>query len=195
MNRVPEAIAAYRHALSVTPAFAHAHWNLALALLANGEYAEGWREYEWRLRLPELGARAPALPFARWDGSDLRDRTLLLIAEQGIGDALQFVRFAADVAARGAHVVVQAPAALARCWQPSRAWAKRCQPARPRRRVTWRFRCYRSAFCSTCALASWQASLTFAATRHFAPMRRGASTPFAVGEGQSESPGQARRII
>jgi tetratricopeptide (TPR) repeat protein len=112
MNRVPEAIAAYRQALSVTPGFAHAHWNLALALLANGEYAEGWREYEWRLRLPELGARAPALPFARWDGSDLRDRTLLLIAEQGVGDALQFVRFATDVAARGAHVVVQAPAAL-----------------------------------------------------------------------------------
>jgi len=112
MNRVPEAIAAYRHALSVMPAFAHAHWNMALALLANGEYAEGWREYEWRLRLPELGGREPALPFPRWDGSDLRNKTLLLVAEQGTGDALQFVRFAANVAKSGARVVVQAPAPL-----------------------------------------------------------------------------------
>jgi Flp pilus assembly protein TadD len=133
MNRVPEAIAAYRHALSVTPAFAHAHWNLALALLANGECAEGWREYEWRLRLPELGGRAPALPFARWDGGDLRDRTLLLIAEQGIGDAIQFVRFAADVAARARMSSCKRPQRLLRCCQPSRAWPKRCQPARPRR--------------------------------------------------------------
>jgi tetratricopeptide (TPR) repeat protein len=112
MNRVPEAIAAYRHALSASPAFAHAHWNLALALLANGDYAEGWREYEWRLRLPELGGREPALPFPRWDGSDLRNKTLLLVAEQGAGDALQFVRFAAVVAKGGARVVVQAPAPL-----------------------------------------------------------------------------------
>ena len=111
-NRVPEAIAAYRHALSVTPGFAHAHWNLALALLACGEYAEGWREYEWRLRLPELGGRAPVLPFRRWNGEDLRGKTLLVTAEQGIGDALQFIRLANVLAARGIRVVAQAPAAL-----------------------------------------------------------------------------------
>jgi len=112
MNRVAEAITAYRHALSIDPAFAHAHWNLALALLAHGDFAEGWREYEWRLRLPELGGRAPALALPRWHGEDLRGKTLLLTTEQGVGDALQFVRFAAALATRGVRVVVQAPPSL-----------------------------------------------------------------------------------
>jgi tetratricopeptide (TPR) repeat protein len=112
INRLPDAIAAFRRALAVAPAFAHAHWNLALALLASGDYAEGWVEYEWRLRLPELGGRAAALPVPRWGGEDLRGGTLLLASEQGIGDTLQFVRFAAALAERGIRVIVQAPATL-----------------------------------------------------------------------------------
>jgi Flp pilus assembly protein TadD len=108
MNRLPEAVDAFRGALAHSPAFAQAHWNLALALLAQGEYAEGFREYEWRLHVPDLGGRARRLPVRRWQGEDLRDKTLLLTAEQGIGDALQFVRFASRVADQGAHVIVQA---------------------------------------------------------------------------------------
>ena len=111
-NRLPEAIASFRRALALTPGFAQAHWNLALALLANGEYAEGWREYEWRLRLPELGGQAPSLTIPRWEGEDMRGRTLLVTAEQGIGDALQFIRFVARLAERGVRVVVQAPPKL-----------------------------------------------------------------------------------
>jgi tetratricopeptide (TPR) repeat protein len=107
MNRLREAVDAFRRALALAPTFAQAHWNLALALLAQGDYAEGFREYEWRLRLGELGGRAPSLPIPRWQGEDLRGKTLLLTAEQGIGDALQFVRFAARAADRGARVVVQ----------------------------------------------------------------------------------------
>jgi Flp pilus assembly protein TadD len=107
MNRLPEAVDAFRRALAHSPVFAQAHWNLALALLAQGEYSEGFREYEWRLRVAELGARAPRLPVPRWRGEDPRDKTLLLTAEQGIGDALQFVRFASHAADRGARVVVQ----------------------------------------------------------------------------------------
>ena len=111
-NRLPEAIAAFRNALANAPSFAHAHWNLALALLSSGEYAEGWREYEWRLRLPELGGRVPALPVPRWNGQDLIGRTLLVTAEQGLGDSLQFIRFAAPLAERGIRVVVRAAATL-----------------------------------------------------------------------------------
>jgi tetratricopeptide (TPR) repeat protein len=111
-NRLPEAIASFRRALALTPAFAHAHWNLALALLASEAYAEGWHEYEWRLRLPELGGNAPALPIPRWQGEDLRGKTLVVSAEQGIGDALQFIRFVAPLAARDVRVIVQAHEAL-----------------------------------------------------------------------------------
>ena len=112
-NRIADAIAAYRSALRIAPDFAHAHWNLALALLADRHYAEGWREYEWRLRLPELGGRAAALSVPRWTGEDLSGKTLLVTTEQGVGDAIQFVRYARPLAAQGIRVVVQAPAALA----------------------------------------------------------------------------------
>ncbi|HSD00206.1 MAG TPA: DUF5672 family protein [Casimicrobiaceae bacterium] len=112
MTRVSEAIEAYRRSLALAPEFAQAHWNLALALLAAGEYEEGWREYEWRLKLSELGARTAPLPLPRWQGEDLRGKTLLLDAEQGIGDAVQFIRFAKRVADRGARVVVRASAPL-----------------------------------------------------------------------------------
>ena len=111
-NRLPEAIASFRRALALMPGFAQAHWNLALALLASGEYAEGWREYEWRLRLPELGGQAAPLPIPRWEGDDMRGRTLLVTAEQGIGDALQFIRFVAPLAQRGVRVIVQTPSKL-----------------------------------------------------------------------------------
>ena len=101
-------------ALGHAPDFAHAHWNLALALLAHGDYPEGWREYEWRLHLPELGARAPALPAPRWQGEPLSGKTLLATTEQGLGDAIQFVRYASALASRGARVIVQAPGPLQR---------------------------------------------------------------------------------
>ena len=106
-NRVADAIAAFRRAIALVPQFAQAHWNLALALLASGDYAEGWHEYEWRLQLPQLGGRSPRLPIVRWQGEDLAGKTLLVTAEQGIGDAIQFVRFASLLAERGVRVVLQ----------------------------------------------------------------------------------------
>jgi tetratricopeptide (TPR) repeat protein len=112
MNRPQESIDAYRNALRFAPGFAHAHWNLALALLAHGEYPEGWREYEWRLRLLELGGHADSPPAPRWQGEDLAGRTLLVTTEQGLGDAIHFVRYASAIAARGARVIMQTSAAL-----------------------------------------------------------------------------------
>jgi tetratricopeptide (TPR) repeat protein len=110
-NELPEATVAYREALRVAPDFAQAHWNLSLALLAAGQYAEGWREYEWRHRAQTFGAAA-ASPAPRWQGENLLGRTILLTAEQGFGDALQFVRFAALLKDRGARVIVRAQDAL-----------------------------------------------------------------------------------
>ena len=110
-NDLGQATAAFRQALRVTPDFAQAHWNLSLALLVTGQYAEGWREYEWRHRTQTFGAAAAASA-PRWQGEPLTGRTILLSAEQGLGDALQFVRFAASLGESGARVIVRAPDAL-----------------------------------------------------------------------------------
>ena len=111
-NRLPAAIDAFRDALRHAPDFAQAHWNLGLALLAHGEFAEGWQEYEWRLAIPELGKARATYTGPRWDGSAPEGKTILLTSEQGLGDTLQFVRFARTLAARGARVLVQVPASL-----------------------------------------------------------------------------------
>ncbi|HEY4139466.1 MAG TPA: tetratricopeptide repeat protein, partial [Casimicrobiaceae bacterium] len=113
-NRLGDAIESLRKSIALRHDFGQAHWNLALALLAHGEFREGWREYDWRLALPELAARAqmPATP--RWNGENIAGKTLLLVAEQGLGDTLQFIRFAKALEARTARVLVHAPSQLRR---------------------------------------------------------------------------------
>jgi Tfp pilus assembly protein PilF len=130
-NRLADAIEAYREALALAPDFAQAHWNLSLALLAHGEFAEGWREYEWRLSLAELGKHARTFPSPRWDGTVRPGMTLLVAAEQGLGDALQFIRFATPLAARGVRIVVAAPAPLARLLATVRGVASVAGPDDP----------------------------------------------------------------
>ena len=110
-NDLDGAIAAFDRALALAPDFTQAQWNRALALLHAGRFAEGWRAYETRLSIPAFAAASqPATP--RWDGSDPAGRTILLVAEQGLGDAIQFVRLAAPLAARGARVVLQCAPSL-----------------------------------------------------------------------------------
>ena len=103
---VAAAIAAYREGLRVAPAFPQLHWNLALALLLQGDYEHGWPEYAWRLQCAELYSRHPRYAGPQWTGDDPAGRTLLLTAEQGLGDTLLALRFARAVADRGARVIV-----------------------------------------------------------------------------------------
>jgi len=103
------AIATLREAVRRAPEDADAHWNLALALLAAGRFKEGWAEYEWRARLPGFAMKHPPGPC--WDGSPLDGRTILLHAEQGLGDTIQFLRYLPFVCAAGGTVLLccQAP--------------------------------------------------------------------------------------
>ena len=112
-NDVRAAIDAYRHALALQPDFAHARWNLSLALLLDGQFVEGWREYDARLALPELGRDRHRFPGPRWDGTAPAGKMLLVYPEQGLGDALQFARYATLVAKAGARCVIRCPDVLA----------------------------------------------------------------------------------
>ena len=112
--RLPAAIAAFREAVTHKPDFAQAHWNLSLALLAHGDFRAGWREYAWRESIPELAGRERTQVGPRWDGVVREGMTLLVTAEQGLGDMLQFIRLAEPIARKGVRVLVSAPRALVR---------------------------------------------------------------------------------
>jgi tetratricopeptide (TPR) repeat protein len=98
-----EAISCYRKAIQMRHDFADAHWNLAFALLLSGGFKEGWHEYEWRWKLKEP---EQTLPQPLWTGYDIAGKTILLYAEQGMGDTVQFIRYVQMVSARGAKVIV-----------------------------------------------------------------------------------------
>ncbi len=106
------ALASFDRALEIKPTSSLFHWSRALALLLGGDFAQGWEEYEWRWRCAELKPSRPLFAEPEWDGSDPSGKTILLYAEQGLGDSIQFVRYASEVAARGARVVVGCHALL-----------------------------------------------------------------------------------
>lgn len=105
-----EAIACYRRAAELKPGFANANWNEAIALLLGGNFQEGWEKYEWRWKREET---PPFEGKAHWDGRSLAGETVLLRAEQGLGDAIQFCRYAKLVKQRGARVVLECREPLA----------------------------------------------------------------------------------
>jgi Flp pilus assembly protein TadD len=111
-GRWHEAINYYERALAQRPEFPEVHRNLAYALLCCGDYVRGWPEHEWRLKCkPDSGHRVRR---TFWNGDDFRGRTILLHAEQGYGDTLQFIRYAPMVKRRGGQVMVLCPAPLLR---------------------------------------------------------------------------------
>jgi tetratricopeptide (TPR) repeat protein len=109
--RPADALSSYEHALTLMPDQADAHWNRSLIWLAEGDFERGWREYEWRLRRMSAGRRD--FPQPMWSGEDsIAGKTILLHAEQGFGDTIQFVRYVPLVTARRATVVLQVQGSL-----------------------------------------------------------------------------------
>jgi tetratricopeptide (TPR) repeat protein len=113
------ALDSFRRAVQLKPTDPSLHWNLAWALLSGGDFEQGWKEFEWRLRMPKLRLhREFAQP--RWDGQDIARKAILLFTEGGFGDAIHFIRYAPMVAARGATVLLEC--------QPELVWLMRSVP-------------------------------------------------------------------
>ncbi len=110
-GRHADAVACYGRALAVKPDYADAHFNRAVTLLLTGQFDEGWEEYEWRFAVGRYDRRFDA---PLWSGERLDGKTILIHAEQGFGDTLQFIRYVPAVAERGGTVVLEVPQPLLR---------------------------------------------------------------------------------
>ncbi|MEZ5563498.1 MAG: tetratricopeptide repeat-containing glycosyltransferase family protein [Gammaproteobacteria bacterium] len=113
LNRLDEALQSTERAMALQPQYPDAHWNRSLILLMRGDFRAGWAEYEWRLSVPSLGNRPRPYAQPRWrGGEDLTGKTILVYAEQGLGDTLQFCRYTSLLADRGARVVLEVQRSL-----------------------------------------------------------------------------------
>lgn len=119
-RRYQEAIAYYRRALEVSPNSALTKTNMGLALMACGQYAEGFALFESRYAGHPHKLKYPSLPGRPWDGGPLDDRGLFLYSEQGFGDAIHFLRYVEPLRARHpkAQITVAVPKPLLRLFAP-----------------------------------------------------------------------------
>jgi tetratricopeptide (TPR) repeat protein len=111
LKRFEEALQSFERAIALSPDLAEAHWNKSLLLLELGDFARGLPEYEWRWRRDgEMEPRDFAQPL--WRGENLAGKIVLLHAEQGFGDSIQFLRYVPMVAAKGGKMVLEIPDSL-----------------------------------------------------------------------------------
>ena len=114
LGQYADAAATLRRAIAANPTNPEAHFNLAGVLLSQGDLAAGWREYEWRWQSDYFRNHLRGFAQPQWRGEAAAGQTLLIHAEQGMGDSLQFCRYVPLVAARGLRVILEVPAPLVR---------------------------------------------------------------------------------
>ncbi|MDP9175065.1 MAG: tetratricopeptide repeat protein [Planctomycetota bacterium] len=107
-GKLDEAEKACLRAIELDPAFPAPHWNLALILLSQGRLAEGWKEFAWRRRVEKFPMSKQRHQEPLWDGSPLKGKRILIHAEQGLGDTIQFVRYLPRVHQLDGTIVLEA---------------------------------------------------------------------------------------
>ena len=110
-----KALISYQDALELDPDYPYSHFHMSRLLLLSGNYKQGWKEYEWRWKTKDYFERDFSQP--RWNGSDISGRTILLYTEQGLGDAIQFIRYVPLVVEHGATVIVECQKELVSLFQ------------------------------------------------------------------------------
>ena len=109
LTRYHEALASFCAAIVIEPDRAEAHYNAGLVRLRLGDFENGWRDHEWRWRKADWADKRRNFTAPLWLGAEpIEGKTILLHAEQGLGDTIQFVRYAPLMARRGATVIVGA---------------------------------------------------------------------------------------
>src|SRR5262249_15233048 len=111
LNRLDEALASYDRAIQLDPEHGEHRFNRSLLLLLRGSFGDGWREYEWRRKRKAWVERG--FKGSEWAGEAVSGRRVLLYSEQGLGDTIQFARFARSVALSGATVILDVHERLA----------------------------------------------------------------------------------
>jgi tetratricopeptide (TPR) repeat protein len=113
LRQFDQAFASFDRAIALEPDHAYAHLNLALFRLLSGDFAAGWAGREWRWKVPGLDLVARPFSQPLWLGDEpLAGKTILLHSDEGLGDTIQFVRYAPMVAELGARVILEIPDAL-----------------------------------------------------------------------------------
>lgn len=113
MKHYDEALADFEKAIALSPSYAEPHWNKGNLKLLLGEYEEGWKLYEWRWKKKDVDAIARTFRQPLWLGKEsLAGKTIFLHSEQGLGDTLQFCRYAPLVEKLGARVILEAQKSL-----------------------------------------------------------------------------------
>ena len=115
LGRAQDALANFDRAIAIDPAHVEAHLGRAIVWLSQGDFSRGWHEFEWRWKMPQGRAMEKRKRISQplWLGAgDIAGKTILLHSEKGLGDTLQFCRFAKSVHALGATVLLQVQGAL-----------------------------------------------------------------------------------
>jgi len=136
-GQLDAAIASFHTALALKPDYVEAHWNESLALLMQGQLQEGWAKHEWRLQqkehIPDYRNLLSLRPM--FSGEDLAGKTILLWAEQGLGDEVFFASVLPDVIRVAGHCVIECEPRLVPLYArsfPAAEIIPKCYPPHPR---------------------------------------------------------------